>query len=329
MDTSTVITTDKLCKHFSVPVQKSGVGNALKQFVRKQQKIVRAVHNVTLSVQKGEFIGFLGPNGAGKTTTLKMLTGILHPTHGSARVLAYTPHERNYNFLQRISLVSGQKQLLMPDLPPLDSFALLKEIYDIPKIDYSKRLDEMVTLLGLEKVLTTQVRRLSLGEKMKSELVAALLHNPEILFLDEPTIGLDVVSQNNIWQFLHDHNVKNNSTIVLTSHYLEDIQRLCKRVVIINSGEKIYDGDLSKLIASAGNYKNVHCVFSKKIDGSILKQFGTLVEHDDMSAVVRIDQSKLKVIIPKIIESLPIDDLSITSPEARDVIASLYEKVAQ
>ena len=211
-----VIESNKLCKHFTVPVQKSGIGNALKQFVHKEQKTVHAVNGVTLRVHKGEFVGFLGPNGAGKTTTLKMLTGILYPTRGSACVLGYTPHERNYDFLRRISFVSGQKQLLMPDLPPLDSFALLKEIYDIPKIDYSKRLDEMVTLLGLEKILSTQVRRLSLGEKMKSELVAALLHNPEVIFLDEPTIGLDVISQNNIWRFLHEHNVTNNSTIVLT-----------------------------------------------------------------------------------------------------------------
>lgn len=324
-----VIESSKLSKYFSVPVQKTGIGNALKQFVHPEQKIVHAVNDITLSIHKGEFVGFLGPNGAGKTTTLKMLSGILHPTHGSVHVLGYTPHERNYDFLRKISFVSGQKQLLMPDLPPLDSFALLKEIYGIPKSDYTRRLDEMVTLLGLEKVLTTQVRRLSLGEKMKSELVAALLHNPDVLFLDEPTIGLDVVSQNNIWRFLHEHNVKNNSTIILTSHYLEDIQRLCKRVVIINSGEKIYDGDLTKLITSAGNYKNVHCVFSKNIDQSTLKQFGTIIEYDGTSAVIRINQRKSKEIIPNLLESLPIDDISITSPEARDVIATLYESVAK
>jgi len=214
----------------------------------------------------------------------------------------------------------------MPDLPPLDSFALLKEIYDIPKVDYVKRLDEMVTLLGLEKILTTQVRRLSLGEKMKSELVAALLHNPEVIFLDEPSIGLDVISQNNIWRFLRDHNVKNNSTIIFTSHYLEDIQRLCKRVIIINSGEKIYDGELDKLILSAGNYKNIHCVFSSKVETKDLKEYGKVIEYNDMSATLRIKQDTLKVIIPKLLGALPIADLSITSPEARDVIATLYEK---
>lgn len=329
MEQNNIIVAEKLNKSFTVPVQKSGVGNAFKQLVHKQQKTVRAVNDVTLIIQKGEFVGFLGPNGAGKTTTLKMLTGILYPTHGSAQVLGYIPHERNYDFLRRISFVSGQKQILMPDLPPLDSYALLKEIYNIPKADYTRRLDEMIAILGLEKILTTQVRRLSLGEKMKSELVAALLHNPEVIFLDEPTIGLDIVSQNNIWHFLHKHNTQNNSTIILTSHYLEDIQRLCKRVIIINSGEKIYDGDLEKLILSAGNYKNIQCIFSKNVEVAQLRHFGTVIKHNDTSATIRIEQPKLKTIIPKIMDQLPINDLSITSPEARDVITLLYKNVSK
>ncbi|HXL73948.1 MAG TPA: ABC transporter ATP-binding protein, partial [bacterium] len=239
------IEVENLTKVYRVNKKKPGIGGAIEAMFKREYTEVRAVNDVSFKIEEGELVGFLGPNGAGKTTTLKMLSGILYPTSGTAKVLGFTPWERKNEYRRQFALVMGQKNQLWWDLPAQESLYLNKEIYSVPDGEYKKVLDEMTELLQVKKLLGVMVRELSLGERMKFELIASLLHTPRVLLLDEPTIGLDVVAQKNIREFIKEYNRKTKTTILLTSHYMGDIQALCDRVIIINHGKKFFDGGLN------------------------------------------------------------------------------------
>jgi ABC-2 type transport system ATP-binding protein len=243
-----VIEVDGLVKHFRVHERGAGVSASLRSVVRRSYRQVRAVDEVSFTLQAGEVVGFLGPNGAGKTTTLKCLSGLLYPDAGSVRVLGHQPHRREAAYLSRIAMVMGQRNSLYWDLPALDAFEVHRTIYRVPPAQYRQTVAELVDLLGLEPLLSRQVRVLSLGERMRCELAAALLHRPEVLFLDEPTLGLDVNAQVVLRQFLREHNARHGSTVLLTSHYMGDVTALASRVLVIDSGRLRFDGDLATLV---------------------------------------------------------------------------------
>jgi ABC-2 type transport system ATP-binding protein len=291
----------------------------------REKVAIEAVKGVSFSIDEGELVGFLGPTGAGKTTTLTMLTGILVPSGGDAEVLGFRPWERNPEMQRQISMVMGNKQQLWWDLPAWDSFAVLKEIYDVPNEDFVERRDHLVEALQLQDKLHVQVRRLSLGERMKCELVAALLHNPRVVFLDEPTIGLDVVSQKRIREFLKEHNKKYRTTVLLTSHYMQDVAELCERVIVIDHGSMIYDGALTELTRKYKPVKRLALAFSEPVARD-LAEFGEVVERSDVSALIEVARERTTEIAARILTELPIEDISIEEPEAEEVIRALFER---
>lgn len=259
------IVADNLNKTYQVQKKREGLTGSLRDLLNPRYDDKQAVKDVSFVIDEGELVGFIGPNGAGKTTTLKMLSGLLHPTLGSVRVLGFDPWERHYDFLRSISLVMGQKNQLWWDLPAIESFNLARDIYDIKSNDYKRTLNTLVDMLGIGDVLNVQVRKLSLGQRMKAELVAALLHSPRVLFLDEPTIGLDVVMQQAVRNFIKDYNATHDGAIILTSHYMEDVKELCKRVIIINEGSILYDGLLSDVIKKFSQHKIIEII---SVDGT-------------------------------------------------------------
>ncbi|MEK7145701.1 MAG: ABC transporter ATP-binding protein, partial [Patescibacteria group bacterium] len=261
-----IIQVRELSKNFVSFKKGEGLKASIKDFFQREKVLKEAVKKVSFDIEEGEFVGFLGPNGAGKTTTLKMLTGILTPTSGEAEVLGFTPWKRKLAFKKQFSLVMGQKNQLWWDLPPLDSYELFRHMYEIPYDEYKKSLHFLTDLLDIGASLETQTRKLSLGERMKAELIGALLHKPKVLFLDEPTIGLDVVSQKAIREFLKDYNRETKATIILTSHYMEDIKRLCPRVLIIHEGIILYDGDTSMLNKKFAQNKAIDVNFSRSVN---------------------------------------------------------------
>ncbi|PIW08688.1 ABC transporter [Candidatus Collierbacteria bacterium CG17_big_fil_post_rev_8_21_14_2_50_45_7] len=256
------ILANNLSKIYSVQKKRPGLSGSLQDLFSPIHEQKQAVKNVSFVIDEGELVGFIGPNGAGKTTTLKMLSGLLYPSAGSVRVLGFDPWKRQYDFLRQISLVMGQKNQLWWDLPAIESFNLARDIYDIPSSVYKKMLNQLVEMLDIGDVLNVQVRKLSLGQRMKAELVAALIHSPKILFLDEPTIGLDVLMQQSMRSFLKEYNQNSTGSIVLTSHYMDDVKELCKRVIIIDQGGIIYDGLLSDVIAKFSQHKIIEVITS-------------------------------------------------------------------
>ena len=267
---------DSLTKTYKVEKKRPGLTGSLRDLIKPQYKSVMAAKNISFVIDEGELVGFIGPNGAGKTTTLKMLSGLLYPTSGSVQVLGHDPWLREYPFLTQISLVMGQKNQLWWDLPAIESFSLAKDIYNIPANLYKKNLSELTEMLDLSKVLNTQVRKLSLGQRMKAELAVALLHSPKVLFLDEPTIGLDVVMQQVVRNFIKEYNNTHEGAIILTSHYMEDVKELCKRVIIINEGEILYDGLLADVITKFSNEKIIEVIPKTKIRTVIGAKNGTI-----------------------------------------------------
>lgn len=324
----TVIETTNLSKTYYPYRKQPGLAGSLKAFFKREVFPVRALQNLNLCIEEGELVGFLGPNGAGKTTTLKMLSGILDPTSGQARVLGFTPARREKEYQKQFSLVMGQKNQLWEDLPALETFLLNKEIYEIPDEKFQKNLKELVELLAIQDILDIQVRKLSLGQRMKCELVASLLHKPKILFLDEPTIGLDVVAQKNIREFLKFYNQREKTTIILTSHYMEDIQQLCERIVIINVGKKIYDGKLSDLIQTYAPYKILKLTFNGSgIQQNQIKPFGEILDFHQYSCTLKVPGEKSRqVAIDLLSSTLPVDDILIDEVEVDDVIRQIFQK---
>ena len=313
-----------LRKVYTATKKEPGLAGSIKALFSPAVTEIEAVKGVSFSIEEGELVGFLGPNGAGKTTTLKMLAGILVPTSGTARVLGAVPWERRDSYLKQISLVMGQKNQLWWDLPALDSFLLLKEIYDVPDAIYKQRVDELSTLLEVTALLNTQVRKLSLGERMKCELIAALLYNPRVVFLDEPTIGLDVVSQQRIREFLKTYQLQTGSTIILTSHYMQDIQALCERVVIIDKGSVIFDDALATLVERFSDIKRLSLQFTTPVTEESLAAYGRVIEFTPERAVLEAPRKSVTTVAAAILSTMPVADIAIEEVEADEIIRQIF-----
>lgn len=322
------ISTKNLSRTFKVHVKEEGFKGSLSSIFNRKYKEVEAVKNVNLSIEEGELVGFIGPNGAGKTTTLKMLSGLLHPTEGTAQVLGYTPWERKMPYLEQISLIMGQKAQLWWDLSLQDSLLLQKDIYGVPEKEFLATRDEIVELLDLGPILGTQVRKLSLGQRMRGELAAALIYKPRILFLDEPTIGLDVIVQKQIREFIVRYNKSRNATILLTSHYLDDVRELCKRLIIIDHGSIQYDGDTEKLIREHVKHKRIILTFTKDVHENDLKEFGKITMENGVKASIQVPRESTASIAAALLEKFPVEDISIEDPSLEDVVHELFTKKA-
>ncbi|HET9869096.1 MAG TPA: ABC transporter ATP-binding protein [bacterium] len=320
-----MIDVQDLSKIYRTQKRLPGIGGAIQGLFNRQFTEVRAVDGVSFSIEEGELVGFLGPNGAGKTTTLKMLAGILYPTAGTARVMGFTPWERKNEYRRQFALVMGQKNQLWWDLPAQESLYLNKEIYGVPDAEYNEVMDEMTELLQVKKLLGIMVRELSLGERMKFELIASLLHRPRVLFLDEPTIGLDVVAQKNIREFIKQYNRRTKTTILLTSHYMNDIQALCDRVVVINHGHKVFDGRLDDVVEKFSQSKLVTVSFK---DGGISREklapLGDLVEHTGVKAVLRVPRDRVKAASNDLLTHFDVDDINIEEVPIEEVIEKVF-----
>ncbi|OGM15965.1 ABC transporter [Candidatus Woesebacteria bacterium RBG_19FT_COMBO_42_9] len=323
------ILVDHLVKNFEVTEKTPGLMGAFSTLLSPKKKVVRALKDISFSVSKGELVGFIGPNGAGKTTTLKVLSGLLYPTAGITQVLGFDPWERRPEYLKRISLVMGQKNQLWWDLPAIETFELNRAIYEIPKKVYKESLDELVTLLEVEKLLNIQVRRLSLGQRMRLELVAALLHQPEILFLDEPTIGLDLVAQEKIRNFIYDYNRKHSATILLTSHNMDDVIDLARRVIVIDDGRIIFDGILDELIARFAKEKIIKLTLTKEIDTKELEKIGKVKSIQFPEVILRVPRSAAAVAASELLQSFPVGDLTIEEEDIEDVIRVVFRGEAK
>ena len=315
-----------LTRVFRTYKKQPGFWGGVRGLVKRQFEETAAAKDISFDISEGEFVGFLGPNGAGKTTTLKMLSGLIYPTSGSARVAGFDPSKRENAYRRIFALVLGQKNQLWWDLPAIESFSLLRHIYAIPAEQYKSTLDELVTLLDVEKKLNVMVRELSLGERMKMELIAALLHRPRVLFLDEPTIGLDVVSQKAVRQFLREYNRKHRVTILLTSHYMADIKELCDRVIVIHKGSKIYDGQLGRLETTSGSRKKIIKFLPQ--NGSFpegwTSKFGPSEKSDEGQYTMRVASDQVVALSQEILSTGPVADITIEDVPLEDVIAELF-----
>jgi ABC-2 type transport system ATP-binding protein len=319
------IEVENLTKVYRVNKKKPGISGAIKAMFKREYTEVHAVNDVSFKIEEGELVGFLGPNGAGKTTTLKMLSGILYPTVGTAKVLGFTPWERKNEYRRQFALVMGQKNQLWWDLPAQESLYLNKEIYNVPDDEYKKVLDEMTELLQVKKLLGVMVRELSLGERMKFELIASLLHTPRVLFLDEPTIGLDVVAQKNMREFIKEYNRRTKTTILLTSHYMNDIQALCDRVIIINHGKMFFDGGLNEIIEKFSASKLVTLTFENGVvEKAQLAQFGEVLEYEKLKAVLKVKREDVARISAKILDQWSVLDINIEEVPIEEIIQKVF-----
>lgn len=329
MQNKRIVSVHKLNKTFKQYKKGSGLKGAIKSLFKRDYFDIEAVKDISFDINEGEFVGFIGPNGAGKTTTLKCLSGLLYPTNGVVNVLGFTPWDRKREYLKQISLVMGQKNQLWWDLPAIDSFLLNKEIYEIPTDQFKSRLEEIIDLLEIEDIIDIQVRKLSLGERMKCELASSLLHNPKVIFLDEPTIGLDVIMQQKLRNFFKSYNEKFNTTIMLTSHYMDDVKELAKRVIIINEGNVVYDGDLSHLVRKYVNHKNISFALSKRILKADLAGLREIIEFDGRNVVLSVAREDIPAVSAKLLKNLPIEDLDIREIPLDDVIRKIFKESSQ
>lgn len=324
------ITVTHLTRRFTTHVKQPGLGGALRGLFRRQYITKTAVDDVSFSIEAGEFVGFLGPNGAGKTTTLKILSGVLHPTSGAARVLGHEPWKREAALQRRFSLVLGQKNQLWWDLPALDSFLLNRAIYEVPQADFDAKIEELSELLDLKKILHVPVRKLSLGERMKCEIAASLLHAPQVLFLDEPTIGLDVVSQVRIREFLRDYNARTGITVMLSSHYMADIEALCKRVIVIGEGRVVYDGGLRELSDRFANRRRIRLTLAQDLGAAELKQrldgLHSSAETEGRNLIVTVPRDEVPARVAQLLQALPVDDLAVEDVELETVMRDLFTR---
>ncbi len=315
-----------LRKEFTSTIKSPGFIGTLGSLIKPKRKTVVAVSDINFSIEQGEIVGFLGPNGAGKTTTIKMLTGILYPTSGECKVLGYTPFDRNPEMLRQIALVMGNRQQLWWDLPAIDSFIVLRELYDIDSKRFKDRLDRLVSELDITDKIDTQVRKLSLGERMKCELVASLLHSPKVLFLDEPTIGLDVISQKRIREFLLEFNQAENCTIVLTSHYMQDVEQLCERVIVINHGNLVFDGKLADLSVESGNVRKLSLTLTNPAPREDLEKYGEVAEYEGQVVVFNLSQDQVAPTTSKLLAQYDIEDIAISDVDVEEVITRLFSR---
>ena len=319
-----------LAKHYRVHSRKAGLGAAFRSLFRREMTLVRAVDGVSFDIAVGERVGFLGPNGAGKTTTLKVLSGLLHPTEGEVRVAGFTPARRDADFLRSIMLVMGQKQGLLWDLPPAETFELNRALYGVDRAQFRSTLDELVALLGLEQILGKPARSLSLGERMKCELAAALLHRPRVLFLDEPTIGLDVTMQATVRAFIKSYNERHGATVLLTSHYMDDVAALCPRVIVIDHGRIIHDGPLPDLVRQMRPEKRVVLRFSSPVARLDLEALGAkVVAHDETQATLQVAVSALSPVVSAALQRFPVADLTVEDPPLEEVLGDLFARAKE
>ncbi len=322
-----VIQLERLGKTYIVPEREAGLKAAMRSFFKRSNRQVKAVDEISFSVSSGEVVGFLGPNGAGKTTTLKMLSGLLYPSSGSAAVLGFTPSRRDREFLSQITLVMGQRQQLVWDIPALDSFELNRAVYRIPEDEFRRTRDELIDLLEMKDLVGKPVRNLSLGERMKAEIIGALLHLPKVLFLDEPTIGLDVTMQRRIRTFIAEYNQRYGATVLLTSHYMADVEALCKRVIVIHHGRLLFDGDLSGLVERFSPQKKIVVALA---DASIdLRGYGDVIHREDDRITLRVNKADVPKVTVRLLTDLPVVDLVVEDPPVEDVIEMVFSQTEE
>jgi ABC-2 type transport system ATP-binding protein len=313
---------DDLRKVFEVPEREAGLRAATKSLVRRKMRTVHAVDGISFEIEPGEIVGFLGPNGAGKTTTLKMLSGLLYVSSGEARVLGHVPSKRERDFLRRISLVMGNRNQLQWDLPALDSFELNRSIYRIPRDDFLSMRDELIALLEVGDLVRKPVRQLSLGERMKVEIVGSLLHRPQVLFLDEPTIGLDVTMQKRIREFVASYRQRHEATVMLTSHYMADVEALCERVIVIHHGRILFDGDLGALANTVAAWKTIAVVLEN--GGSDLSEYGEVIHRDGDLVTLRVAKADTARVTARLLAEQEVVDLNVEDPPIEDVIELVF-----
>jgi len=318
----------KLAKTYRVPTREPGLAASLKNLVRRTYDDVQAVRDVSFTVEAGEMVGLIGPNGAGKTTMLKLLCGLLHPTSGEARVAGFIPWERRHAYLRRISMVLGNKSQMLWDIPPMDSFRVLSEIYGVPPAEFGRTRDELIELLDMGELLTKPVRNLSLGERMKCELVAGLLHRPAVWFLDEPPLGLDVSMQLRLRRFLAEYNRRNGVTVILTSHYMADVMALCPRVILIHHGQMLYDGELGGLAQRLAPFKLLRMTLQGENGNSIgvLPSNVEIIEHGPNRLTLRAARSDAPAVTAHLLQTLPVADLAVEDPPIEAVIDQIYRE---
>jgi len=323
-----IIEVRELTKSYRVFKKREGLMESVRGLFHREYSEVKAVRGINLTVEQGEFVAFLGPNGAGKTTTLKLLSGVINPTGGTATVMGYVPWERKNEYRRRFALVMGQKNQLWWDLPAQESYRLHQQIYGVPPAQFDATLNELTDLLDVTRLLGQPVRELSLGERMKMELIAALLHSPDVLFLDEPTIGLDVIAQHNIQQFLRFYQEKRKITILLTSHYMKDVAALCKRVVIVAGGLVQYDGSLVGIIDKFSGNKIVTLQFGDGNRPDDLSRLGAIVDTNWPKIRISIARADVPRVLAEALRDYVIEDVSVEDPPLEDVIADLFHSVA-
>jgi ABC-2 type transport system ATP-binding protein len=315
-----------LRKYYQVHKRPPGLKAAFKSLIRRTYTTVKAVDGISFEIERGERVGFLGPNGAGKTTTLKVLSGLLHPSEGEVLVDGHVPKRREEAFLKKIMLVMGQKQQLLWDLPPAETFEMNRAIYDVPRDQFRATLQELTDLLGLGDLVNKPTRQLSLGERMKCELAAALIHRPKVLFLDEPTIGLDVSMQAVIRTFIKQYNERYGATLMLTSHYMDDVAALCPRVIVIDKGQLSYDGALDELVRRIRPEKRVVLTLEQAIDKSSLVALGKVVSVDHAVAVLQVPQEAVSATVSRALAHLPVKDLTVENPPLEEVMSELFSR---
>lgn len=329
MPATPVISIKNLKKYYRVYQKEPGLWGSIKSLWNRTYEEVKAVDDISFEIQQGEIVGFIGQNGAGKTTTLKVLSGLLFPTAGEVSVLGYNPWDRKSEFQKQFALVMGQKNQLWWDLPPIETFLLNKAIYEVSDAQYKKTLNKLVDLLDVRDVLKIQVRKLSLGQRMKCELIAALLHNPKVLFLDEPTIGLDVVMQKVLRDFIRSYNQEFGATIILTSHYMDDVKELCERAIIIDRGKKVFDGELQDIIDKYARNKILSLTFSKPVTKKQLKSYGKVSEYDEdgtaLTATLLVERKKAAESAAKLLGALPVQDVTIEEPPIEAIIREVFQ----
>ncbi len=323
MDSAIVV--DGLSKTFQSKEKKAGLIPSIKGLISPEIKNIKALKKISFSIESGELVGFIGPNGAGKTTTMKILSGLLYPTSGFVQVLGFDPWHRQKEYLKKISLIMGQKNQLWWDLPAVDTFELNKAIYEIPDKKYKEMLNSLVDLLEVKDLLGKQVRKLSLGQRMRMELVAALVHGPKVLFLDEPTIGLDVVAQGKMRDFIYDYNRRYGATIMLTSHDMDDVVNLAKRVIIINNGDIIFDGKLTELTQEYAKHKTIHVFLARESDLKKFDSIGEVVKVDYPHIELSIDREVAAHAASEILQNFPVADLNIEEEPLEDIIKRIFQ----
>lgn len=324
-----MISVRDLVKHYRVHRRPPGLAAALRSVFRREHDLVRAVDGVSFEIPAQARVGFLGPNGAGKTTTLKMLSGLLHPTSGQVRVAGFEPRRRDAAFLRAIMLVTGQKQQLLWDLPPSETFELNRAVYQVPRAEFEASKEELVELLGLSDLIDKPTRQLSMGERMKCELAAALIHRPQVLFLDEPTIGLDVTMQVTVRDFIRRYNVRHGATVILTSHDMDDVAAIAERIIVIDKGTLAFDGSLDALVHEIRPEKRVRLQFSEPASESALTALGTrVIEREPLHALLQVPKDDLRRVVALALEKLPIIDLNVEGAPLEEVLAELFARGA-